>query len=546
MYAHFPGRWAGLLAVAILALGCQFARAQDIAPADQPPPTQNVAPADQPPARPAQDALPSDQPPPRPAEEALPGGQPPQPAQEIVPAGQTPAQAPQEAAPEDQTGAASGMTVLARGPVHEAYARPVTATPQPGLTVSKKPPDPIQEEPPDERPEGENVVWIPGYWAWSTSRDNFIWVSGFWRVPPPGRRWVPGYWNQVEDGWQWVSGFWAPADQESLTYLDAPPASQDDGPDTAAPSDDNIYVPGVWRWRETRYVWQPGFWMDGQPNWVWVPAHYCWTPAGYIFIDGFWDYILQDRGLLFAPVAFDQPLWDNPDWYYQPDCVVRLTPLLAALFVRPIYCHYYFGDYYGDQYQSLGFYPWIVYGPRYFDPLFSYYSWANADNYGWYDGLRNTYLGRLHGDMPRPPHTLGQQRNMLRSGGFGASAAGRNGFRGRNSLQMVSPLGQYHSNRMRTTSVSAQERRAQGGRAQGFQQTRRQRATTESSFSRGGGAAGHGSCGCPPCGRRVGREALSGGSLWARVASRGWATRSAPRWGRGPPSRAAGRCPRGA
>jgi hypothetical protein len=327
MCAHFPGRLAGLLAVSILALGCQLARAQDTAPADRPPPSPDVVPADQPPARPAQDALPSDQPPARPAEEALPGEQPAQPAQEPVPADQAPAA--QDTAPENQT-SSPGMTVLARGPVHEAYAMPVTSTPQPGLVVSKKPPDPISEEPPDERPEGENAVWIPGYWAWSTSRDNFIWVSGFWRVPPPGRRWVPGYWNQGQDGWQWVSGFWAPADQETLTYLDAPPATLDDGPDTRAPNDDSVYVPGVWRWRETRYVWQPGFWMDGQPNWVWVPAHYRWTPAGYIFVDGFWDHILQDRGLLFAPVAFDQPLWDNPDWYYQPDWLVIHHPRPAS------------------------------------------------------------------------------------------------------------------------------------------------------------------------------------------------------------------------
>jgi hypothetical protein len=203
--------------------------------------------------------------------------------------------------------------------------------------------------------------------------------------------------------------------------------------------------------------------------------------------------------------------------YNTPDCVVRLTSLLSALFVRPIYDHYYFGDYYGDQYQQLGFYPWIVYGPRYFDPLFGYYSWANADNYGWYEGLRNTYLGRLHGDLPRPPRTLAQQQNMLRSGRYGAGAAGRNGFRGRNGLQMVTPLGQYHSNRQRLAPVSAQERRTQGGMAQGFQQARRQRATTESSFSRGGGALGQRQLRLPSMGGTgrpggfVGREPLSGG-----------------------------------
>src|SRR3954447_20191862 len=58
-----------------------------------------------------------------------------------------------------------GIEVLTRGPVHEAFAETVTFDPEPGLIAPKEPPTPIEELPPEQRPEGTNVAWIPGYWA---------------------------------------------------------------------------------------------------------------------------------------------------------------------------------------------------------------------------------------------------------------------------------------------------------------------------------------------------------------------------------------------
>src|SRR5437867_2448331 len=78
-----------------------------------------------------------------------------------------------------------GIEVLARGPVHEAFATPTTE-PAPTKSVSKPPPKPIEEMPPEQKPDGD-VVWINGYWAWDDDRNDFLWVSGIWRTPPPGR-----------------------------------------------------------------------------------------------------------------------------------------------------------------------------------------------------------------------------------------------------------------------------------------------------------------------------------------------------------------------
>ena len=128
--------------------------------------------------------------------------------------------------------AADGPEVLARGPVHEAFATSVES-PAPAEIVPKAPPDPIEELPPDQKPEGDHVQWLPGYWHWDNERSDFIWVSGFWRAAPPGRMWVAGSWHQVQGGYQWVHGFWQPTAVEQpaevqqasqqIEYLAAPP-----------------------------------------------------------------------------------------------------------------------------------------------------------------------------------------------------------------------------------------------------------------------------------------------------------------------------------
>lgn len=68
----------------------------------------------------------------------------------------------------------TGAQVLTRGPVHEAFAGTVVFNPEPGIIVATAPPAFIEEVPPGERPEGNNVTWIPGYWAWDEDPGNFL------------------------------------------------------------------------------------------------------------------------------------------------------------------------------------------------------------------------------------------------------------------------------------------------------------------------------------------------------------------------------------
>src|SRR5437868_1379297 len=76
-------------------------------------------------------------------------------------------------AQQDQAVAAAGVEVLTRGPVHEAFAETIAFDPQPGIVVPKAPPETIEELPPAERPEGDNVAWISGYWGWDDDRKDF-------------------------------------------------------------------------------------------------------------------------------------------------------------------------------------------------------------------------------------------------------------------------------------------------------------------------------------------------------------------------------------
>jgi hypothetical protein len=354
------------------------------------------------------------------------------------------------------------ITILPKGPVHEAFAQPFNKNPQATPIVPKQPPASIPEEPPDQRPKGENVQWIPGYWTWDVDKKDFVWVSGFWRVMPPDRKWTPGYWSQANGGWQWVPGYWGNMGgfnpEAPAPNLMPPPDSVDNGPSVPAPNDDSFYVPGMWINRDRRYVWRAGYWSPAYAGWVWNPAYYSWTPNGAVYVDGFWDYPLADRGLLFAPVYFNQPLWLNAGWRYRPWWTVDLGGLFASLWVRPAWSSYYFGDYYAPAYGNFGFYPWWSYGRRAYDPLWGYYGWHHHYDRGWWDGYRNSFYA---------------QRNVFRGGNVV-----NNGI--------VRPLNQYRNRGVEMARVGADHRQQAWNHSQQYRELSSARMQAERSSSASG------------------------------------------------------------
>lgn len=272
-------------------------------------------------------------------------------------------------------GDVEGVETLTRGPLHEAFAEPLTDARE-TLVVAKEPPAPIDEVPPEYRPDDDDASWIAGYWAWDEERDDFLWVSGVWRVPPPGQRWVPGYWQTASAGWEWVPGFWVADAQKELVYRAEVPATLEAGPTSPSPGDDYFYIPGCWNYTETGYRWQPGYWHECYDNWIWVPARWCWTPRGMVFINGYWDFRLAYRGTVFAPVYFQRTVWTQPRFVYRPSIVLNVNVVFNHLFVRPGYRHYYFGDWYGDRYARYNILPAYQWHTRRgcYDPMVSFYT----------------------------------------------------------------------------------------------------------------------------------------------------------------------------
>ena len=315
-----------------------------------------------------------------------------------------------------QDAAGAGMQVLTRGPVHEAFAEASMSGALAGVVIAKSPYDPIRELPPDQRPAGDNVAWIPGYWGWDDDRTDFIWVSGVWRDIPPGRQWVPGYWAPVNGGSQWISGFWGDAAQTEVTYLPAPPEPLEAGPSSPMPAPGNLWTPGSWVWQRSRYDWQPGYWVAQQPDWVWSPAHYTWTPRGYVYVPGYWDYAISRRGMMFAPVYYDRPVYRRPDYFYSPTVVIDLGAVVASLFIQQRSRHYYFGDYYDRRYEERGFFPWHERrGSRHGDDFLyaQYRSSRLLQSPDWDRQVNDEFRRRRDHVDARPPQTFALQVNVI-------------------------------------------------------------------------------------------------------------------------------------
>ncbi|MEN6627761.1 MAG: hypothetical protein ABFD69_16160 [Candidatus Sumerlaeia bacterium] len=307
-----------------------------------------------------------------------------------------------------------GVQTLTQGPIHEAFAEPINYTPTAGDVIPKAPPADINEIPPDERPDGD-PLWIPGYWYWDADRNDFIWVSGIWRIPPPDCTWIPGYWTAVTGGWTWSPGFWMINAVQEVQYLPtAPPESLEVGPSSPAPGVDYLWTPGLWVWTGGNYGWRPGYWVQARTDWVWVPACYIWTPRGYIFVEGYWDYVVDRRGVIFAPVYIPTTVYVQPAYVYTPTIVIETNVFIDCLWVSPHHRHYYFGDYYDARYARRGFVPWFDYHHRRhcYDPIYVHERWRRHDDADrWERRMRDDHHRRETNVDARPPRVY-SERNM--------------------------------------------------------------------------------------------------------------------------------------
>ncbi len=240
-----------------------------------------------------------------------------------------------QAADETPKGQPLDTRVASSGPIHEAFAAPSPTSLEPPSLVEKAPPKPLKEEIPDEKPEGDNVQWIPGYWDHDSAAGNFVWVSGVWRIPPPGRQWAAGYWVKADGQWRRQPGFWAAFNEtdksQEVVYYPKPPEAKGENLDNAPAN--KVFAPGSWTYGASGFSWNPGQYVNAAPGWSWTASSYSWTPAGYTYTRGYWDYSYARRGLAYAPVVFSRPVRNVANYYYRPTQVIAPNTFARSLTV---------------------------------------------------------------------------------------------------------------------------------------------------------------------------------------------------------------------
>jgi len=228
-----------------------------------------------------------------------------------------------------QLNAQDGVEPLQKGPVHEAFiVKEVGSVIY--QAVPMEPPAEIQEQT-TKRP-SEEYKWISGYWSWSQDQGDYIWISGVWRRSPPGHQWIKGHWQHFDEGWVWIHGFWSTNDISTLQYIDEAPKDPIDEKVVPAPSSDYFWVNGYWEYDFTdkEYEWIRGKWQPFDASWIYVPAHYIWRQEGYVFVDGFWDWPLDERGVAYASVQIDPSIRANV--VFEPSVVLSSEYMIQHLF----------------------------------------------------------------------------------------------------------------------------------------------------------------------------------------------------------------------
>jgi hypothetical protein len=92
---------------------------------------------------------------------------------------------------------------------------------------------------------------------------------------------------------------------------------------------------------------------------------------------------------------------------------------MDAFFVRPCYCHYYYGDYYGPAYHDCGYVSVVVYGRSHYDSVIVYERWDHRADPRWETTQVNIVIERNAGRAPCPPRTIveynryGQERGLV-------------------------------------------------------------------------------------------------------------------------------------
>ena len=150
------------------------------------------------------------------------------------------------------------VDILARGPVHEAFAEQVSPDPTPGMTVPKAPPEPDRRGAAGLEAGGGRCGLDPRLLV--LGRRPWRLRVGQWRVAaraarsPLGSRLLAGGGRRDSSGLR-ASGDRRPSTE--LEYAETPPESLEAGPSSPAPADGPLLDPGELGLRYAHYRWRP-------------------------------------------------------------------------------------------------------------------------------------------------------------------------------------------------------------------------------------------------------------------------------------------------
>jgi hypothetical protein len=204
-----------------------------------------------------------------------------------------------------------------------------------------------------------------------------------------------------------------------------------------------------------------------------------WTPSGYVFVDGYYDYSVPRRGIVFAPVYFQGGLRTQRGFSYSPSTVINPAVFVSHLFLRPRYGHYYFGDYYGSNYSTAGFSPWFSFHSslRGYDPIYANQRWQHRQDRAWEQRAEANYRDLRDNENARPPRNWASQTTLS---GRGDASNRRNII----VAQKLDELAQKRDGQPRLQPVDPAEGQQYGQRVQEYRKYLQQRQQLEANAAR--------------------------------------------------------------
>ncbi len=85
------------------------------------------------------------------------------------------------------------------------------------------------------------------------------------------------------------------------------------------------------------------------------PRPLVFTPFGFTFLPVYWDYALEYRGLLYAPVYYQPALVLRPGFCHRPRYIVCYQDLPCRAVYPKRFVNYFYGDYFRPGYANVGF-----------------------------------------------------------------------------------------------------------------------------------------------------------------------------------------------